>query len=328
MKRILVVLLLFSDTALQAQSCQSDKLDQRVAYALKGVLKDLPGHANTSVETIRDIRIETPAFPVEDVVTVRITSDSIPLHIFNPGKSRDLPIVIYYHPGGFVTPFLPFMKYECWRLARTLNAVVFAVDYRVAPEFKFPSAVSDAYSTFKWVLANGGHYGGDTSRLIVFGLSAGGNLAAVVCQKAKREGIADRIRLQVLNCPSLDNPLNGSNYPSYEHYGTGYFLTKAFCQYYINAYAPGVDFNNTEIAPVREKDLSGLPPALIITAEFDPLRDEATLYADRLRRAGIPVVHKCFAGQIHCLLGLPPDAQELKDADSLVLEVMSKYAGK
>ncbi len=328
MKRILFVLFLFSRLDIQAQSCQSDNLDLRVAYALKSVLKDLPGEVNASVETIRDIRIETPAYPAEDVVTVRITSDSIPLYVFNPMKSRDLPIVIYYHPGGFVTPLLPFMKYECWRIARTLNAVVFAVDYRVAPENKFPAAVNDAYNTFKWVLENGPHYGGDTRRLVVFGLSAGGNLAAVVCQKAKREGIADKIRLQVLNCPSVDNPLNGSKYPSYDRYGVGYFLTKAFCRYYIDAYAPGVELINTEIAPVREKDLSGLPPALIITAEFDPLRDEATLYADRLRQAGIPVLHKCFAGQIHCLLGLPPDAREVNEADSLVQEAMSKYVRK
>ena len=325
MKRIVFVLLFFSDNDIQAQSCKSNKLDKRVAYALERVLKDLPGHVNTSVETIRDIRIETPAFPVEDVVTIRITNDSIPLHVLNPLKSKDLPIVIYYHPGGFVTPLLPFMKYECWRIARTLNAVLFAVDYRVAPEYKFPAAVNDAYGTFKWVLANGAHYGGDTRRMIVFGLSAGGNLAAVVCQKAKREGIADRIRLQVLNCPSLDNPLNGSRYPSYDRYGEGYFLTKAFCHFYINVYAPGVDIDDTEIAPVREKELSGLPPALIISAEFDPLRDEATLYVDRLREAGVPVLHKCFAGQIHCLLGLPPDAREVKEADSLVLEAMSKY---
>lgn len=325
MKNIVLIFIFISKAFVYAQSCETNTLDPRVAASLQSILTDLPGDPNASVEEIRNVKIATPALPDDEVIRVKITSDSVPLYIFRPSTTGMRPIVVYFHPGGFVTPLLSFMKYECWRLAWMLDAIVFAVDYRVAPENRFPAAVNDAYNTFKWVLENAGYHGGDTSRIVLMGLSAGGNLTAVVSQRAKKEGLAGKIKLQVMNCPSLDNPNNAGNYPSYQRYSSGYFLTKAFCRYSINAYAPTVDSKNTEIAPVLESDLSGLPPALIITAEFDPLRDEAALYARRLQNAGVPVVHRCFPGQIHCLLGLPPDAQELKDADMLLTNAMNKY---
>ncbi|RYZ49230.1 MAG: steryl acetyl hydrolase [Sphingobacteriales bacterium] len=117
------------------------------------------------------------------------TPASIPLHLYNPAHRTGLPIIISFHPGGFVTPFQPFMQYECWRQAKVYNALVIAVDYRIAPAHRYPAAVDDAYAAFKWVLRNGQRYGGDTSRMMVLGLSAGGNLAAVVCQKAKKDSL-------------------------------------------------------------------------------------------------------------------------------------------
>lgn len=307
-----------------AQPCQTGKLDPRVAKTLKTVLPDLPASATTSVEQIRDVKLATPTFPPADVQTIRITADSIPLHIYNPAHATGLPILISFHPGGFVTPMLPFMKYDCWRQARVYNAVVIAVDYRVAPEYKFPAAVTDAYNTVRWAIRHGHAYGGDTSRIVVLGLSAGGNLAAVVCQKANEEGWGNKIKLQVLNCPSTDNPRNWAAYPSYERYASGYFLTKAFCQYSIQAYAPDASMNNAEVAPIQRRNLTGLPPALIITAEFDPLRDEGYAYAERLRKAGVPVQYTCFPGQIHCLLGLPPAAEQQKEVDRLVIATMRR----
>jgi acetyl esterase len=288
------------------------------------VLTDLPSSSTASVEQIRDVKISTPAFPSADVQYIKITPDSIPVEIYNPAHTSGLPIIISYHPGGFVTPILPFMKYDFWRQAKTYKAIVFAIDYRVAPENKFPTAVQDAYQAFKWIAANGHKYGGDTSKIVLLGLSAGGNLAAVVSQKAKQEGISKKIKLQVLNCPSTDSPKNAENYSSYQQYATGYFLTKAFCQYYIQAYAPQADLKNPEVAPIQRKDVSGLPPAVIITAEFDPLRDEGAAYASRLNKAGVQVWYTCFPGQIHCLLGLPPDADELKEVDKLVIMAMNQ----
>lgn len=326
MKRSFIGLFIFSLSSLlaSAQPCQTGKLDPRVATALRTVLADLPSSLTTSVEQIRDVRIKTPAFPKADVRYLRVTADSLSVQVYNPTHATGLPIIISYHPGGFVTPILPFMEYDFWRQAKTYKAIVFAVDYRVAPEHKFPAAVNDAYNAFKWVANNGQRYGGDTSRLVVLGLSAGGNLAAVVCQKAKQEGLAGRIKLQVLNCPSTDHPQNFAKHDSYQQYASGYFQTKGFSQYAIQTYAPGVAVDNPEVAPLQRKNVAGLPPALVITAEFDPLRDEGFAYAERLKKAGVPVQYTCFAGQIHCLLGLPPEADELKRVDNLIVEVMSR----
>jgi acetyl esterase len=307
-----------------AQTCQSGKLDSRVARSLRTLIPDLhPPSSTTSVEQIRQVKFDTPAFPKSDVQHIKVSADSIPIQVYNPAHTKGLPIIISYHPGGFVTPILPFMEYEFWRQAQIYHAIVFAVDYRVAPENKYPAAVNDAYNAFKWVAEKGHLYGGDTNRIVVLGLSAGGNLAAVVCQKAKKEGLSKKIRLQILNCPSTDNPRNFSRHASYQKYASGYFLTKAFCQYYIRVYAPNEDISNAEVAPLQYKDLSGLPPAVVITAEFDPLRDEGYAYAERLRKAGVLLWYRCFPGQIHCMLGLPPTAKELKEVDELIITALT-----
>jgi len=321
MKKLIFLILAISlcVRGAQAQQCNTGRLDPRVATALKTVLHDLPGSDTTSVERIRDVRVPIQSFPKEDQITLKITADSIVIQVFNPIHKTNLPIIIYYHPGGFVTPLLPFMQYECWRQAKLFKAIVVAVDYRIAPEHPFPAAVDDSYNAFRWITGNGQKFGGDTTKIIVEGLSAGGNLAAVICQKARIDGIQSRIKLQVLNCPSTDNARNNARYESFQKYASGFFQTKAFSEFAIRMYAPDEDLNNPDIGPVNRKDLHGLPPALVLTAEFDPLRDEGQLYARRLREAQVRVWEFCFAGQIHCLLGLPPGSEEQKHADHLLL---------
>jgi acetyl esterase len=324
MKTLVPILLAFSISIslVQAQTCNTGRLDPRVARALKTVLHDLPGSPTASVEQIRDVRIPVSPFPQGDLQMLKVTIDSIPIQVFNPLHTTGLPMIIYYHPGGFVTPLLPFMQYECWRQAKAFKAIVVAVDYRIAPEHPFPAAVDDSYNAFKWISANGQTFGGDTAKIVVEGLSAGGNLAAVVCQKALIDGISGHIKLQVLNCPSTDNARNNARYNSFQQYASGYFQTKAFSEYTIQAYAPNEDLNNPEIGPINRQDLRGLPPALLLTAEFDPLRDEGQRYAERLQKAGVHVWSHCFPGQIHCLLGLPPSSPELKLADKLLLSTI------
>ena len=306
----------------RAQPCNTGKLDPRVAQALRTVLNDLPGSPEISVEQIRNVKVPVLPFPKADCLMLRVTSDSIPIQVFNPLHATGLPIIIYYHPGGFVTPLLPFMQYECWRQAKVFKAIVFAVYYRIAPEHPFPAAVNDSYNAFRWISVHGQTFGGDTSQLVVEGLSAGGNLAAVVCQKARLDGVEGRIRLQILNCPSTDNAKNNSRYQSFQRYASGYFQTKAFSEYSIRAYAPEEPLDNPDVGPINRQDLHGLPPALVLTAEFDPLRDEGQFYAQRLRAAGIQVWDHCFPGQIHCLLGLPADSEEQKYTDQLLLNTM------
>ncbi|MBD2705695.1 alpha/beta hydrolase fold domain-containing protein [Spirosoma sp. BT702] len=151
----LVLVLAASYVLAQNQPCQTGKLDARVALALKTVLKELPSSPTASVEQIRDVNIPVRLFPRSDVQALTITADSIPIQIYNPAHLSGLPILIYYHPGGFVTPLLPFMQYDCWRQAKAYKALVIAVDYRVAPEHRFPAAVEDAYRAFQWVPNHG-----------------------------------------------------------------------------------------------------------------------------------------------------------------------------
>ena len=310
-----------------AQTCGDRQLDPRVASFLKMI-----GYEDFTIEQLRKMPIAQIKFagppvipyPQEDVKRVKITADSIPVLIFNPSHTQNLPILINYHGGGFISPLLPGLEHSLWQEAKTYEAVVFAIDYRVAPENKFPAAVNDSYNAFKWIADHGGDFGGDTSRIVLTGNSAGANLVAVLAQKAKKDGIGNKIKLQVMNGLPVDcSPQNMETSASYQENATGYFQTKAACYFAIEMYAPG-EYKNPEVSPILTEDLKGLPPAVIINAEFDPLRDDGILYAAKLRRAGVKVWDKCFAGQIHCLIGLPPGAKELKEYEAIVKSAMKE----
>jgi acetyl esterase len=310
-----------------AQVCGERQLDTRVAAFLK-----LIDYKDLTLEQLRStpmaqLKFSGPPlipYPKADVKLIRITADSIPVLIFNPTHKTNLPIIINYHGGGFIAPLIPALEYSLWQHAKTFGAIIFAIDYRVAPEHKFPAAVNDSYNAFKWIIQHGAEFGGDTNRIVLMGNSAGANLAAVITQKAKAEGIVNRIKLQILNgLPADLSPKNMETSVSYQQNALGYFQTKAGCYFAIENYAPG-QYNNPEVSPILSEDLSGLPPALIINAEFDPLRDDGILYAVKLRKFGVRVWEKCFAGQIHLLLGLPPDAAEIKEYEAMVHNAMNE----
>lgn len=310
-----------------AQSCGNRQLDSRVDAFLKmigyqdltlGQLRSLP------IEHIRYPVIPLLPYPKDDVKRIKITSDSIPVLIFNPTHSANLPIIINYHGGGFISPLVPGLEHSLWQDAKIFGAIVFAVDYRVAPENKFPAAVNDSYNSFKWISEHGNEFGGDTSRIVLMGNSAGANLVAVITQKAKREGIAKKIKLQILNgLPADLSPRHMESSVSYQQNATGYFQTKAGCYFALENYAPD-QFGNPEVSPIITQDLSGLPPAVIINAEFDPLRDDGIMYAAKLKKNGVQVWDKCFAGQIHLLLGLPADAKEKKEYEMMIKTAMKE----
>ncbi|MCW3074546.1 MAG: alpha/beta hydrolase [Flaviaesturariibacter sp.] len=323
----LTLLLLFKQGPLQAQSCGTRQLDPRVASFLKMI-----GNQDFTLEQLRKIPIEQLKFagppsipyPSADVKRIKVTADSIPVLVFNPLHLKDLPIIINYHGGSFISPLLPGLEHSLWQEAKTYGAILFAVDYRVAPEHKFPAAVNDSYNAFKWIAEHGGELGGDTSRIVLMGNSAGANLATVVTHRAKKEGIINKIKLQVLNGLPIDcSPNNIESSVSYQENAKGYFQTKAACYFAIETYAPG-EFNNPEVSPILNPDLKGLPPAVIINAEFDPLREDGILYAAKLRKSGVKVWDKCFPGQIHCLIGLPPNAEELREFEAMVISAMNE----
>lgn len=317
----------FNGQELLAQSCGTRQLDPRVTSFLKMI-----GYQDMSIEQLREIpiaqiknpRIPLIPYPKEDVKRIKITADSIPVLIFNPAHSENLPIIINYHGGGFISPLLPGLEYSLWQDAKTYGAIVFAVDYRVAPENKFPAAVNDSYNAFKWIAEHGNEFGGDTSRIALLGISAGANLTAVITQKARKDGISNKIKLQILNgLPADCSPQHMETSVSYNENAKGYWQTKAACYFAVELYAPG-QYNNPEVSPILTEDLRGLPPAVIINAEFDPLRDDGILYAAKLRKSGVKVWDKCFAGQIHMLLGLPPEAYEIKEVERMIKAAMNE----
>lgn len=315
-----------SSREIVAQQCGTRQLDPRVAGFLKII-----GYQDLTLEQIRALPIAAIKYPFvplipypkEDVKRIKITADSIPVLVFNPAHADNLPIIINYHGGGFISPLIQGLENSLWQDAKTYGAIVFAIDYRVAPENKFPAAVNDSYNAFKWISEHGNELGGDTSRIILMGNSAGANLVAVTTQKAKRNGISNRIKLHVMNgLPADLSPKNMESSLSYQENATGYFQTKAACYFALESYAPG-QYDNKEVSPLLAEDLTGLPPAVIINAEFDPLRDDGILYAAKLRKFGVKVWDKCFAGQIHMLLGLPPDAKEMKEYAALIKDAMT-----
>ena len=224
------IMVLFSCQELFAQSCGSRKLDPRIAEFLKmiGANQDMTIEQYRSIpaEQLKLLGAPPMPYPIEDVQHIKITADSIPVLIFNPAHKQNLPIIINYHPGGFFATLHQGFQYKMWEEAKTYNAIVFAIDYRVAPENKYPTAVNDCYNAFKWITEHGSEYGGDTSRLVLKGESAGANLVAVVSQKARNEGISNKIKLQIMNgLPMNLSPQNMESSASYQENENGYFAT-------------------------------------------------------------------------------------------------------
>lgn len=330
-KTIYFLFLLLCQYYMVGQSCGSRKLSPDIAGFLRVI-----NYKDVSLEQLRKTPIEQikfagpPAqpYPEADVKRIKVTADSIPVLVFNPGWKKNLPVIINYHGGGFISPLLPCLEQPLWLEAKNLEAVVFAIDYRVAPEHRFPAAVNDSYNAFKWITEHASEFGGDVNRIVLEGNSAGANLVAVITQRAKKEGISDRIKLQVMNGLPVDlSPKNMETSASYQENAVGYFQTKDACYFAVETYAPG-QFDNPEVSPILTKDLKGLPPALIINAEFDPLRDDGALYASKLRSSGVRVWEKCFPGQIHCLIGLLPGAPELKEYEVILKNAMIESFNK
>jgi Esterase/lipase len=229
------------------------------------------------------------------------------------------PLVVFFHGGGFVLGGLDSHDIVCRQLCEASGCNVLAVDYRLAPENKFPAAVEDAVDAVKWAQAHAKALGADAERLAVAGDSAGGNLATVAAMRLKDEGLPF-VKLQLLIYPVTDQ---AGEQESKTRYGQGYGLTLNSMEYYAQQY-----FNTVEeradwrASPLRRDDLSGQPDALVLTAGYDPLVDEGEAYALRLAQAGVRVTLKRFPGQIHGFIsrgGMIPEAMEaIAEAASLL----------
>lgn len=249
--------------------------------------------------------------PPEELARVQDTTapgpgGDIPIRVYVPSvpdaggpPSREgttLPTLVYFHGGGWVIGDLDSHDGICRSLANRAGAVVAAVDYRLAPEHRFPAAVDDAYAAVVWAAAKIGEYGGDGARLAVGGDSAGGNLAAVVSQLAKGRG-GPAIGFQLLIYPATDRH---DDSPSMKQNAKGPMLSRAWMEWFNGFYQSGPDDGmDPRMSPARAADLSGLPPALVVTAEFDPLRDQGAAYAAKLTEAGVSAEYLPVEGMFH-----------------------------
>ena len=236
---------------------------------------------------------------------------ALPYRSYTPIEAAGdpLPALVYFHGGGFVIGDLDTHDGLCRLFANASGCRVISVEYRLAPEHKFPAAVEDAYAAACWVAEHARELGIDPDRIVIGGDSAGANLAAVVCQLARQAG-APRLALQLLLYPATDSATETA---SRWALAEGYLLEKKSMEWFFEQYVePGTDPKDPRLSPLLAPDLSGLPPAHIHTAEFDPLVDEGKAYADKLARAGVKVEYTCHPGMIHhffCLAGAIPYAR-------------------
>jgi acetyl esterase len=230
----------------------------------------------------------------EPVAEVRdVSADGVPVRIFRPEGEGPLPIVVYLHGGGWMMGTLDSYDSLLRALANASGALVAAVDYRLAPEHRYPTALEDSLAAIRWSVAHAGELGGDGERLALAGDSAGGNLAAVAARRLRGEL---PVGLQVLVYPVTDAVFDTASYRTYD---AGHGLSGASMQRFWRFYLDGADPAHPDASPLRSADLAGVAPAFVLTAEEDVLRDEGEAYAAALSDAGVPTELVCWPGTIH-----------------------------
>jgi acetyl esterase len=292
-----------------------DEVDD--ATEARRIMKAMPELPD--VEEVGGVEDRTIPGPVVD----------IPVRIYRPleGIAAAAPGVVYFHGGGWVICDLDSHDGACRRIANAVGAVVVSVDYRLAPEHKFPAAADDAYAATVWAAANAGDLGIDPSRLAIAGDSAGGNLTAVVALMA-RDRSGPPLAFQALIYPVIDSAATRDTYPSKTDNAKGFFLTTSQMNWYRDQYV-GSDADGDEpyCSPHLASSLADLPAACVITAEMDPLRDEGEHYAALLEAAGVPVTVYRAPGMFHGFFGMDAMLDGAKDAQTFAFTAMRDALG-
>jgi acetyl esterase len=294
---ILVIRDLYDDCGMTLDPQAKAHLERLAALNLPPVSQVTPQEARRrTLVGIRELSGEPEPLAAVENRTIPGPGGPLPVRIYRPEGEAPFPALVYYHGGGWVVCNLDTHDAPCAAIANRTGCVVVSVDYRLAPEHRFPAAVEDAWAALEWVAGHADEIGVDPRRLAVGGDSAGGTLAAVVARWARERG-GPALACQVLVYPVTDADLNTE---SSLRNADGYALTRDSMAWYWDQYLPAAHArSNPDAAPLRAVDLSGLPPALVITCEYDPLLDEGTAYARRLGEAGVPVTHISEPGMVH-----------------------------
>ena len=280
------------------------------------------GFAGLGVERARKM-VEATSRPgsgpgMHSVEDLRSGVGDVPVRLYRPSDAALLPVVMFFHGGGWVLGSLDSHDLLCRQIAAATGAAVVAADYRLAPEHPFPAAVEDAWAAARWVLEHGHELGLDPTKAAVAGDSAGGNLAAVVARLARDAGLA--LRHQVLIYPVIDRRLDR---PSMIDNATGYVLEREDMDWFWAQYDPdGSAATDPMAVPIAAPDLSGLAPALVITAEHDPLRDEGEDYAARLVDHGVPTTLRRYDGVFHGFVAMSGFLAAADDALTTVSDAL------
>jgi acetyl esterase len=287
-------------------------LDGKAAAGAPPLWELTPEEARAGVEANSAIIPAGPAMHAVRDIVIPSQAGGMPARVYSP-SDRAPGIVVYYHGGGWVVGSLDGWDPSVRALAAASGCDVLSVDYRLAPEHAFPAAADDAYDALVWAASPGGL--ADGRPVVVAGDSAGGNLATVAALRARDCG-GPAIALQVLVYPVVDCDMDRRSYREYD--GEELILNRRDVRWFWDKYAPDEETRvNPYASPLRAASLAGLPPAYLITAEHDPLRDEGFAYADRLRDARVPVEHRHYGSQIHAFFSF---TGILDDADKAVSE--------
>lgn len=269
---------------------------QQIAALSNPPLHEVP--VETAREMFRTAQPPRPDIRVHSVVDTEVPGPdgNIPVRVYSPGSRGPYPIAVMYHGGGWVIGDLDTADIQSRLVCNGSDAIVVSVDYRLAPENRFPAAAEDSYAALLAVEGLAEEFGGNSRAVAVVGDSAGGNLAAVVAQMAHlRKG--PELVFQLLVYPVTDG--TGTRYLSYTENAEGYLLTAEAMRWFWDQYCPIEQRADYRASPICADDLAGLPPALVMTAEFDPLRDEGNAYGQILKEAGVETTIRCYEGFIH-----------------------------
>lgn len=286
-------------------------LDSQIAAMLEQMeAAGLPDPTTLGVDGYR--QMVASMGPLEEGEAVARVSDlevphaagDIPVRVYRSETAEQYPgVLVFFHGGGFVACGVDTHDGLCRALCNAAGCVVVSVDYRLSPEVRYPAPLEDCYAATRWVAENGDRLEVDSDRLAVGGDSVGGCFAAAVALMARDRDDGPGIRHQFLLAPALDSACDS---PSHTEFGEGYFLTSDMMRWFWGHYlGPGADGRDPLASPAHAERLAGLPPTTVVSAGFDPLRDEAETYADRLEAAGVPVTRKRYDGMIHGFLSFP-----------------------